>query len=147
MQAPGVDAFLSFGAWRHSQETFLVIVLHLGPLPSHAELAANFSKALLHRVVQRLLMRAELSDKNDKKPVYTKETFAWKAGLLFILVQHSFKNIVVEIRERRPLQTKQSNLMRLQRIVYQALGRCLLCFAMDTLQLNAIPIGKTELRE
>jgi hypothetical protein len=28
-------------------------VLHLGPLPGHAELAADFSKALLHSVVQR----------------------------------------------------------------------------------------------
>lgn len=51
--APEVDAFLPFGSWRDRQETFLVVVLHLGPLPGLAELAADFSKALLHRVVQR----------------------------------------------------------------------------------------------
>ena len=52
LSAPDVDAFLPFGSWRDSQETFLVVVLNLGPLPSHAELAADFSKALLHCVVQ-----------------------------------------------------------------------------------------------
>jgi hypothetical protein len=67
--APMVDAFLPFGSRRDSQETFLVVVLYLGPLPSHAELAADFSKALLHRFDQLLLMPTELSDMNGKKPV------------------------------------------------------------------------------
>lgn len=57
LQAPGVDAFLPFGSRCDSQEAFLVIVLYLGPLPSHAELAANFAETLFHRVVQLLLMR------------------------------------------------------------------------------------------
>lgn len=50
LQAPNVDAFLPFGSRRNRQETFLVVVLYLGTLPSHAKLAADFSKALLHRV-------------------------------------------------------------------------------------------------
>ena len=78
--APQVDAFLPFGSRRDSQETFLVVVLYLGPLPSHAELAADFSKALLHRVVQLLLVRTELSDMNGKKRVCTQVPFAWKAA-------------------------------------------------------------------
>lgn len=54
LPAPEVDAFLPFGSRRDRQETFLVVVLYLGPLPRHAELAADFSKTLFHRVVQRL---------------------------------------------------------------------------------------------
>lgn len=50
--APRVDTFLPFGSRRDCQETFLVVVLYLGPLPSHAELAADFAEAVLHRVVQ-----------------------------------------------------------------------------------------------
>lgn len=66
--AHGGDAFLPFGSRRNRQETFLVVVLYLGPLPSHAELAADFSKALLHRVVYLLLKRTKLSDMNGKNP-------------------------------------------------------------------------------
>jgi hypothetical protein len=100
LPAPEVDAFLPFGSRRDRQETFLVVVLYLGPLPSHAELAADFSKAFLHRVVQLLLIRTELSDMNGKKPVCRQVSFAWKAWL-FILAQFSFKNMVIKIRERR----------------------------------------------
>lgn len=79
LPTPEVDAFLSFGSRRDRQKTFLVVVLYLGPLPSHAELAADFSKALLHRSFQLLLIRTELPDMNGKKPVCTHVPFAWKA--------------------------------------------------------------------
>lgn len=64
--APEVDAFLPFGSRRDRQETFLVVVLYLGPLPGIAELAADFSKALLHRVVQRRANGREASGFSDK---------------------------------------------------------------------------------
>lgn len=91
LQTPGVDAFLSFGSRCDSQETFLVIVLHLGPLPSHAELAANFSKALLHRVVQLLLMRGEQPDRRGKKTVCMEVPFSWEADFLFIIANFHSK--------------------------------------------------------
>lgn len=92
LQAPGVDAFLPFGSRRDCQETFLVVMLYLRPLPSHAELAADFSKALFHRVVPLLLIRKELSDMNSKKPVCTQVLFACKAAWLFILAHFSFNS-------------------------------------------------------
>nr|WP_143710567.1 hypothetical protein [Janthinobacterium sp. Marseille] len=110
LQAPGVDAFLPFCSRRNRQETFLVVVLHLGPLPSHAEFAANFSKAPLHRVVQLLLIPTKLSAMNGKLPICTQVPFSWKAACLFILAQFSFKNMVIKIRERRH-SFKPSNLL------------------------------------
>lgn len=90
--APGVDAFLPFGSRRDCQKTFLVVVLHLGSLPGHAELAADFAETLFHRVVPLAGSGTGLFAMNGKKPVWAQMPFAWKAAWRFILVQSSFKN-------------------------------------------------------